>query len=142
MAATDTTLSPGNGTSASPDDATPVERVLQSSGTFLDRQADALTTLLADRVTKVATDLRSVGHELSGTETTAPTAALAEQGAQHIERVAGYLRAADGESLIADAEHFAARNPIAATGVALLLGMMVSRFFKLSSATRRSSYDG
>jgi hypothetical protein len=120
------------------DQTTPVEATLKQSRTFLDQQADALTSMLGARVGTVAEELRRTGSSLAESEAGGPTGNLVGQGADRLDRIAEYLRGADGERLIADAEQFASRNPVMAAGAAFVIGMSLSRFFKISSHGRRS----
>ncbi len=96
--------------------------------------------MLGDRVASVASDLRTTRTQLAQNEVASPASGLIDQAASYADRVAAYLREADGERLIADAEGFAERNPVVATGIAVILGLSAARFFKASAGARRSSY--
>jgi hypothetical protein len=116
------------------------EQAVQQSRTFLDRQADALTSMLAERVAALAGDLRTIRGQPTDSRLGIPTSQLAEQAAKYTERVAQYLRDADGERLMTDAEHLAERNPVLASGVAIMAGLTAARFLKTSARSRRSYY--
>jgi len=95
--------------------------------------------MLGDRVASVASDLRTTRTQLAQNETAGPASGLIEQAAEYADRVAAYLRDTNGERLIADAEGFAERNPVVATGIAVILGLSAARFFKASAGARRWS---
>lgn len=115
------------------------EQAVQQSRTFLDRQADALTSKLAERVTAVSGDLRAIGDQLTDSQSGIPTSQFAGQAADYTDRIAQYLRDANGERLLTDAEELAERNPILAAGVAVVAGLMAARFLKTSARSRRFS---
>jgi hypothetical protein len=118
-----------------------VEQAVQQSRTFFDRQTDTWTTMLGERVTSIAADLRSMREQVAQNETASPAAGLIDQAAGYADQTAAYLRDADGERLLADAERLARSNPVLAAGVAALLGLSVARFVKASAHTRRSRQD-
>lgn len=115
------------------------EQAVQQSRTFLDRQAYALTSKLAERVTAVSGDLRAIGDQLTDSQSGIPTSQFAGQAADYTDRIAQYLRDANGERLLTDAEELAERNPILAAGVAVVAGLMAARFLKTSARSRRFS---
>jgi hypothetical protein len=101
-------------------------------------QLDQRSTQLGEQAHQQASDLRSVSE------------ALRDQGkdrhAQAVDRVAGYaeqagsyLRDADADSLLSDAEDFGRRKPAAVAAGALALGLVASRFLKASSSRRYSA---
>lgn len=123
------------------------KQVLRQSRTFLDHQADRISSMLGERVGAIASELRSI--DLGTSETGRPVTGIANQAADVAERVAGYLHSADGQKLLVDAEALAARNPAMAAGTAFIVGLAVSRFLKTSSHARRQrlpeidgAYDG
>lgn len=93
--------------------------------------------MLGDRVALVASDLRTTRSQLAQSDTVGPASGLIEQAAGWADQVAAYLRATDGERMLADAEAFAQRNPVLATGIAAILGLSAARFVKASASTRR-----
>jgi hypothetical protein len=85
--------------------------------------------------------VRKVAEQLRGQGKDTPARA-AEQVADRAESFGSYLRDADGERLLRDAEDVARRQPwlIAAGGLAL--GFAASRFLKASSSRRyQTGYD-
>ena len=126
-------------TTETPPQTAVVQQAVAQSRTFFDRQADAVTTMLAQRVSSVAAELRSTSDRLSENQSAGVAGGLVLQAADYAERVASYLRAADGERLLADAEQLTERNPVLATGIAAVLGLSAARFFKASAGTRRAS---
>jgi hypothetical protein len=125
-----------------PVSAAPADKVLQQSRTFVDRQADNVTSMLGEHVSAIAAELRRVDAELAASETGHPISGVTKHAADFAERIAGYLQNADGEQLVADAEALATRNPMVAAGAALIVGLSLSRFLKSSSRARRRPPDG
>jgi hypothetical protein len=98
-------------------------------------QVDQRSTQAGDQVQSAAQDVRKVAEQLRGQGKDTP-ARVAEQVADRAEWFGSYLRDADGERLLGDAEAVARRQPwlVAAGGVAL--GFAASRFLKASSSRR------
>jgi hypothetical protein len=104
-------------------------------------QVDQRSTQAGDQVQSAAQDVRKVAEQLRGQGKDTPARA-AEQVADRAESFGSYLRDADGERLLRDAEDVARRQPwlIAAGGLAL--GFAASRFLKASSSRRyQTGYD-
>jgi hypothetical protein len=59
-------------------------------------------------------------------------AQVAEQAAERVERVSGYLREKDIDQLVREAEDFARRQPALFLGGAFALGVLGARFLKSS----------
>jgi hypothetical protein len=106
----------------------------QARGRLRD-QVDQRSTQAGDQVQSAAQDVRKVAEQLRGQGKETP-ARVAEQVADRAEAFGSYLRDADGERLLGDAETLARRQPwlVAATGLAL--GFAASRFLKASSSRR------
>jgi len=82
-----------------------------------------------------ADDLRSVAEGLREQGKDKP-AKLAEQAADRSEQAATYLRDADADRILRDAEDLARRKPMAVIAGGIALGFAASRFLKASSADR------
>jgi hypothetical protein len=106
----------------------------QARGRLRD-QVDQRSTQAGERIAGTAQDVRSVADELRRQDREAP-ARLAEQVADRADRVGDYLKAADGDRILRDAERFARDNPWLVAGGGLVLGFAASRFLKASSSRR------
>jgi hypothetical protein len=110
----------------------------------LREQVGQRTTQAGERVGAAAGDARSVAEELrrQGKETPAK---YAEQAAERAERLGGYLKDSDGDTVLRDVEDFARSKPWAVAAGGLALGFVASRLLKASSSeryrqSRRSPY--
>ena len=74
--------------------------------------------------------------EQSRSEGNDQQARLVEQAADRGERLSAYLKRADGEQMLAEAEDFARRQPWVIAGAGLAVGLVVARALKASSGTR------
>jgi len=79
--------------------------------------------------------MRSVAEQLRQQGKDQP-ARLAEQAADRAERVGGYLKHADADTILGDLEDFGRRRPWAVIAGGLALGIAASRFLKASSSRR------
>ena len=77
---------------------------------------------------RVAEQSRSDGDEQQ--------ARLAEQAADRGERLSAYLREADGQRMLTEAEDFARRQPLVIAAAGFAVGLGVARALKASSRTR------
>jgi hypothetical protein len=102
-------------------------------------QIDQRSTQAGDRVSATGSDLRSVGRELRNQGKDTP-ARLAEQAAERVERVGGYLAESDADRIIRDAEDFGRRQPLAVLAGGIVLGIVAARFLKASSSRRYQSW--
>jgi hypothetical protein len=98
-------------------------------------QVDVRSTQAGERVSGQAGDVRSVAEELRRQGKDGP-ARLADQLADRAEQLADYLKRADGDRILRDAEDYARRNPWAVAAGGLVLGFAASRFLKASSSQR------
>jgi hypothetical protein len=98
-------------------------------------QIDQRSTQAGERVSAAAADVRSVGDGLREQGKDGP-ARMADQVAERTERFGGYLRDADPDRMLADAEDFGRRQPWAVAAGGVLLGFAASRFLKASSRER------
>ena len=98
-------------------------------------QVDQRSTQAGEQVSTAAGDVRSVAEELRRQGKDTP-AKYAEQAAERAERVGGYLKDSDGETILRDVEDFARSKPWAVAAGGLALGFAASRLLKASSAER------
>jgi hypothetical protein len=98
-------------------------------------QIDERSSQVASQINDQASDLRSVSESLRGEGKDGPAKA-ADRLADYAEKVGGYLDAKDSHALLADAEDFGRRQPLALAAGGLALGFAASRFLKASSARR------
>ncbi|HEY6771489.1 MAG TPA: hypothetical protein VI035_03455 [Solirubrobacterales bacterium] len=114
------------------------QNVVSQAQTTVREQVDQRSTEAGERVGTTAEDVRSVGQELRKQGKDAP-ANIADQVADRVDRVAGYLRDADGERILNDVEDFGRRQPWAVLAGAVVVGMAAARFLKASSRERYGS---
>jgi hypothetical protein len=98
-------------------------------------QIDQRSTEAGHRVGTTADDIRTVGQQLREQGKEQP-AKIADQAAQHVERVGDWLRDSDSDRLLSDIEDFGRRQPWAFALGGLVLGVAAARFLKASSAQR------
>ena len=104
-------------------------------------QVDQRSTQAGDQVRSAAQDVRKVAEQLRGQGKDTP-ARVAEQAADRAEAFGSYLRDADGERLLGDAEAVARRQPWLVAAGGLALAFAASRFLKASSSRRyQTGYD-
>jgi hypothetical protein len=104
------------------------------------QQIDQRSTEAGERIQSTGSDLRSVGEELRKQGKDAP-AKLADDAAQRVERVGGYLKDSDADRILRDVEDFGRRQPLALLAGGLVLGFAASRFLKASSSRRYGNYQ-
>jgi gas vesicle protein len=102
-------------------------------------QVDQRSTQAGEQVSSTASEIRSVADELRSQGKDRP-AKLAEQAADRAERLGGYLKQSDPDSILGDIEDLGRRQPLAIMVGGLALGVMASRLLKASSQ-RRASQD-
>jgi hypothetical protein len=98
-------------------------------------QVDQRSTQAGERVTSTAGDVRSVAQGLRDQGKEQP-AKLAEQAADRVERLGGYLQESDGDRILHDLEDMARRQPWAVALGGVALGFLAARFLKASSTQR------
>ncbi len=116
------------------------EKAQEAAGQARDRvrdQIDQRSTDAGRQVRGQADDLRSVGSQLREQGKDQP-AKLAEQAADRVERLGGWLEDSDADRILGDVEDFARRNPWAVMAGGMALGFAASRMLKASS---RDRYD-
>jgi hypothetical protein len=101
----------------------------------LREQVDQRSTQVGERVGSTAQDVRSVADELRRQGKDQP-AKLAEQAADRVDRVGGYLKESDADRILRDVEDFGRQKPWAVALGGLALGLAASRFLKASSTRR------
>jgi hypothetical protein len=101
-------------------------------------QVDQRSTQAGERVTTVASDVRTIGEQLREQGKDQP-AKLAEQAADRTERIGNYLRDSDADRILSDVEDFGRRQPWAVMAGGVALGLVASRFLKASSSRRYES---
>ncbi len=117
------------------------EKAQQAAGEVRSRareQVDQRTTQLGEQVASSAQDARSVGEELRKQGKDGP-ARIADQAAEHAERLGSYLTDADADRVLRDVEDFGRRQPWAVLAGGLVVGFAASRFLKASSRERYRS---
>lgn len=93
-------------------------------------RAESVKEDTAERIRRVASQVRSAGETLRPNDSFA--ASLAERASQSMEGIARYVASADARSFVQDAEQLARRQPAAFFGGAFLLGLAAGRFLKSS----------
>jgi hypothetical protein len=120
------------------------DQVVDQAKTSLRQARDSATSSLndsrhqaADRIGGLASTVRSTSEHLRS-ENQPGVANLTDSLAEQVERLSSYLRDRDLRAFRDDVENFARRQPAAALGVALALGMLGARFLKSSQRTSGS----
>jgi gas vesicle protein len=99
---------------------------------------DERSTQVGHQIGQQADDIRSAAQQLREQGKDGP-AKLAEQAADRAERVGGYLRDNDADTILSDVERMARQNPWAVVAGGIALGFAASRFLKASSRQRYQS---
>jgi hypothetical protein len=107
----------------------------------LSEQIDQRSTQAGDEIRSAAHHVRSLAEQLRAEGKDTP-ARMVEQAADRSESFGDYLRNADGDRLLGDAESFARRQPWAVAAGGLALGFAASRLLKASSTRRYRSGQG
>lgn len=102
-------------------------------------QVDERLNQAGDVVSSTAHDLRIVAGELRRIDKEQP-AKLADQAAERVERLGGYLSKTDVDSILGDVEAFGRRQPWAVLAGGLAVGFIASRLLKVTSSQRYSQY--
>jgi ElaB/YqjD/DUF883 family membrane-anchored ribosome-binding protein len=120
------------------------EKVQQATGQARNQlrdQVDQRSTDAGHRISTQAEDLRSVSEQLREQGKDGP-AKVADQAAERIERVGGWLKDSDADAILDDVETFARRNPWALVAGGIAVGFAASRFLKASSSERYQTRSG
>ena len=112
--------------------------VVEKGRGALRSQVDARSTQVGEQAQSIAESLRQTALQLrqTGDEQKARYAGVADQGADRLERVGGYLTESDAEELLSRVEEVARRQPWLVVGTGLILGIATARFLKASSTER------
>lgn len=139
MSATDTTADQGRvseQTSKVADQAREqVQDTTRAARGRLQEEVDRRTTEAGDRVHSQAGDLRAIGEQLRG-QGNDGAAGLADEVAARAERAGDWLREADADTIVEQAEDLARRNPWALFAGAAIAGLALSRVVRAGSAQR------
>jgi hypothetical protein len=136
--------SPDTSTNAGDAKQQVAERAEQARGQAKDKlreQVDQRSTQAGQRIGSTAQDVRGVADELRKQGKDQP-AKLAEQAADRVERLGGYLERSDGDRILRDVEDFGRQKPWAVALGGLALGFAASRFLKASSSRRYGELHG
>jgi ElaB/YqjD/DUF883 family membrane-anchored ribosome-binding protein len=101
-------------------------------------QVDTRSTEAGERINTQASDVRQVAQSLREQGKEGP-AKIAEQAADRVERVGGYLKDQDADAIIGDVERYARSNPWAVVAGGLALGFVASRMLRASADNRSTS---
>ncbi|HEX8106010.1 MAG TPA: hypothetical protein VF533_25565 [Solirubrobacteraceae bacterium] len=107
----------------------------EQARTTLRSQVDQRSTQAGEQVVSQASDVRTVAEKLREEGKEGP-AKVAEQAADRVEKVGGYLRDSDADRILNDVESYARSNPWTVVAGGLALGFVASRFLKASSSDR------
>ena len=111
------------------------QQVAGQAKSRISTQVDQRSTQAGEQVSQQASDLRSVGQQLREQGKEGP-AKVADQVADRVESVGGWLKTSDGDKILHDIEDFGRRQPTAVLVGGLALGFLASRFLKASSSER------
>jgi hypothetical protein len=98
-------------------------------------QVEQRSTQVGEQIHEQASDLRSVSDALRDQGQDRP-AQLADRIAGYAEQAGTYLKEADADTILSDAEQFGRQRPGAVAVGALAAGFAASRFLKASSSRR------
>lgn len=118
-----------------------VHQARQKGRSALRGQVDQRSTDIGGEAQTLADSLRHSASEMraDGDPQKARYAGLADQGAERLERLGGYLTDADAEELLGKLEDVARRQPWLIAGAGVLAGVAAARFMKASSSERYRS---
>lgn len=105
------------------------------AGAKLREQLDRRSTETGDQMLSVGDALRRSSEQLRGEGNDAP-AALVESASRRADEMGRYLRSADADQILDDAERVARRNPWLTALAGAAAGFAASRFLKATSARR------
>ena len=104
-------------------------------------QVDTRSTQAGEQIGSVAQAMRRTGDSLRQEGNDAP-ARVTDAVAERADRLGGYLRERDADTILRDIEDMARRQPWLFAAGGLALGLIASRFLKASSGERYRSYNG
>lgn len=114
------------------------EQAVEKGRGVLRTQVDSRSTQAGQQAQSVAEALRQTATQLrgSGDEQKARYAGIADQGADRLDRMGGYLAETEAEELLSNVEDVARRQPWLMAGAGFFLGIAAARFLKASSSER------
>jgi ElaB/YqjD/DUF883 family membrane-anchored ribosome-binding protein len=112
-----------------------VQQGAEQAKSTIRSQVDQRSTETGSKIKQQASDVRTVAEELRKQGKDAP-AKMADQAAEHAERLGGYLHESDADRILSDVEDYARRNPWAVVAGGLAAGFLASRLLKASSDAR------
>jgi hypothetical protein len=112
--------------------------VVEKGRGVLRGQVDQRSTQAGQQATSLAETMRQTAFQLraEGDPQKVRYADAADQGAERLERVGGYLTGADADQLLGAVEDTARKQPWLIAGAGLLIGIAAARFMKASSGER------
>ena len=114
------------------------QQASQQVGGRVREQVNQRSTQAGEQVQSMSQALRQTGEQLRG-QGNEPQAKFADQAAERMERLGGYLTEADADRILGDIEDFGRRRPWALAFAGATLGFVASRFLKASSTQRYES---
>jgi hypothetical protein len=99
-------------------------------------QLDTRSSEVGTRVLATASSVKRIADELRSDELSHGAAALADRGAETLERIGSYLGKSNGDMLVRDAERFGREQPWAIATTGIVLGLVGSRMLKASAVSR------
>src|SRR5215213_6154555 len=123
------------GTGAADQAKEKVQQGAEQAKSSLRTQVDQRSTDAGQKLKSQADDINTVAQQLREQGKEQP-AKVAEQAAQRVERIGGYLNESDADRILSDAEDYARNNPWVVVAGGLAAGFLASRFLKASSSDR------
>jgi hypothetical protein len=124
------------------------QQARQQAGDLANRGTEQVKSQLANqkheasqRMVPIQSALRETGQQLRK-QGQGSVAGYADQAADQVERVSGYLRETDVDEMVDEARGFARRRPAVFLGGAVALGFLVTRFLKSTSQEAGSGGNG
>ena len=112
-----------------------VQQGAEQAKSTLRTQFDQRSTDAGTRLKSQADDIHTVARQLREQGSEQP-AKVAEQAAQRVERIGGYLHDSDADRILSDVEDYARNNPWVVMAGGLAAGFLASRVLKASSNDR------
>lgn len=101
-------------------------------------QVDTRSTQAGEQINTQASDVRQVAESLREQGKDGP-AKIADQAADRVERLGGYLKDQDADAILGDVERYARSNPWAVVAGGLAAGFVASRMLRASADNRTST---
>jgi ElaB/YqjD/DUF883 family membrane-anchored ribosome-binding protein len=118
-----------------------VDQARQKGRSALHGQVDQRSTEIGGQAQTLADSLRHSASQMraEGDPQKTRYAGFADQGADRLDRLGGYLTDADAEEILGKVEDVARRQPWLIAGAGVLVGIAAARFMKASSSERYQS---